>query len=79
MLRSSRSRTTKTIVLTDQHIAESLSRAYVQAIAPLASMRLAIERSANGDDASIEDIRGEIDLLPDMRVRSRTGAIDSQS
>jgi 5-methylcytosine-specific restriction endonuclease McrA len=43
MLRSSRSRTTKRTVLTDQHIAESLSRAYVRAIAPSASMRLAIE------------------------------------
>jgi hypothetical protein len=41
MLRSSRSRTTKTTVLTDQHIAESLSRAYVTKTTVLTDQHIA--------------------------------------
>jgi hypothetical protein len=43
-------------VLTDQHIAESLSRAYVRAIAGRAGLNLAIREYDYGVDGSFDEV-----------------------
>lgn len=45
-----------TIVLTDQHIAEALSRAYVRAIAGRAGLNLAIREYDYGVDGSFDEV-----------------------
>jgi hypothetical protein len=44
------------IVLTDQHIAEALSRAYVRAIAGRAGLNLAIREYDYGVDGSFDEV-----------------------
>jgi Domain of unknown function (DUF4365) len=56
MLGFIRSRTAETTVLTDQHIAESLSRAYVRAIAGRAGLNLAIREYDYGVDGSFDEV-----------------------
>jgi Domain of unknown function (DUF4365) len=46
----------KAIVLTDQHIAEALSRAYVRAIAGRAGLNLAIREYDYGVDGSFDEV-----------------------
>ncbi len=47
---------TRSIVLTDQHIAEALSRAYVRAIAGRAGLNLAIREYDYGVDGSFDEV-----------------------
>jgi Domain of unknown function (DUF4365) len=56
MLGFSRSVIAKATVLTDQHIAESLSRAYVRAIAGRAGLNLAIREYDYGVDGSFDEV-----------------------
>jgi hypothetical protein len=56
VVRFSRSKTSKTTVLTDQHIVESLSRAYVRAIAGRAGLTLAIREYDYGVDGSFDEV-----------------------
>jgi Domain of unknown function (DUF4365) len=56
MLRLAKFYFLKAIVLTDQHIAEALSRAYVRAIAGRAGLNLAIREYDYGVDGSFDEV-----------------------
>jgi hypothetical protein len=65
------------IVLTDQHISESLSRAYVRAIAGRAGLNLAIREYDYGVDGSFDEVKAstqwqlnDIQVVYDLEVKT---------